>query len=114
MMQMDGAQWANVIASGLVALCAAVFAVTYHRLAPWRATSTGRHMMAFSTTIGVLGLYTCVITFLSPGGVAAVVLRVARVVILLTIAGLLLQRTRMVVAAQREDDSEESSDRTGV
>lgn len=97
---MDPTQWANVAASALVFLLAARFVVTYHRMAPWRGSTTGRHMMAFTATIGALSLYGALIVFTPPDGPVAVVLRVARVVLLLMVAGLLRQRRHMVVQAQ--------------
>jgi len=96
---MDCAQLANTAASGLVALCCAVFVVVYHRYAPWRSTSVGRHVMMFTIAIGALALYTVVIT-LWPSGAPAAALRFSRTLLLLIIAGLVVQRTRMVWAAQ--------------
>lgn len=92
--------WANASASGAVALAAVVFVVTYQRLAPWRESQAGRHIMTFSAAVGALGAYTVAVT-LWPDGPAATVLRVARVVVVLGLAGLLVQRTWMVIRAQR-------------
>ncbi|MFI0894904.1 hypothetical protein [Streptomyces sp. NPDC020983] len=97
---MSWAEVANAAASGAVALAAAVFVVTYNVLAPWRASATGRHVMTFSAAVGALGAYTVAVT-LWPDGTAATVLRVARVVVVLGLAGLLVQRTWMVIRAQR-------------
>lgn len=106
---MDCAQLANTAASGLVALCCAVFVVVYHRHAPWRSTSVGRHVMTFTIAIGALALYTVVIT-IWPEGAPAAALRFSRTVLLLVIAGLVLQRTHMVLSAQHRgqllDDTE--------
>lgn len=96
---MDCAQIANNAASGLVALCSLVFAVVYHRHAPWRSTPVGRHLMLFTLAIGALGAYTVVVTAW-PEGIAATILRFARTLLLLLIAALVMQRTRMVLAAQ--------------
>jgi uncharacterized membrane protein YdcZ (DUF606 family) len=106
-MDMDCAQFANTTASGLVALCCAVFAVVYHRNAPWRSTSIGRHVMAFTIAIGALGAYTVLVT-IWPNGPTGTVLRAARTLLLLLIAALVIQRTRMVLSAQHQDDLEGS------
>jgi hypothetical protein len=55
--------------------------------------------MLFTMAIGALGLYTILIT-LWPEGVPALILRTARTVLLVVIAGLVVQRTRMVISAQ--------------
>ncbi|MEW2402115.1 hypothetical protein [Streptomyces sp. NPDC046862] len=96
---MDWAQLANTAASGLVALCCVTFAVVYHRHAPWRSTAVGRHVMLFTIAIGALALYTVLVTFW-PEGPATAVLRSARTLLLLVIAGLVVQRTHMVLTAQ--------------
>jgi hypothetical protein len=95
------AEWANTAVSGLVALCAMVFVVTYHRLAPWRGSGVGWYLMSFVVTIGMLGAYTVVIMAVGVDGPAATVLRLVRTVLLLTVAGLLLQGTRAMWRAQR-------------
>jgi hypothetical protein len=95
---MTWTQWANAAASCAVFAAALVFCVTYHRLAPWRASETGRHVMAVTAVIGLLGAYTAVIS-LWPG--AAPPLRVVRIVVVLAMAGLLVQRKFMVIRAQR-------------
>ncbi|MFI0897052.1 hypothetical protein [Streptomyces sp. NPDC020983] len=97
---MSWAEVANAVASGAVALAAVAFVATYHALAPWRASATGRHVMTFSAAVGALGAYTVAVT-LWPDGTAATVLRVARVVVVLGLAGLLVQRTWMVIRAQK-------------
>ena len=101
---MDCAQLANTFASGLVALCCAVFAVVYHRYAPWRSTAVGRHVMTFTLAIGALSAYTVVITIWQEG-VPATVFRSVRTLVLLLIAALVIQRTRMVLVAQHRDPS---------
>lgn len=107
---MDWDVWANNGASALVAVAAAVFVVAYSLLAPWSRSETGRHLMSFTAAIGLLGLYTVCITAWPSGGAAAV-LRVARVVLLVAVAGLLVQRTRMLIRAQRKP---RRKDRDGV
>ncbi|WP_428849366.1 putative phage holin [Streptomyces cucumeris] len=94
-------QLVNVIASGLVFLACAGFAATYHRLAPWWRSDIGRNLMAFAGAVGMLCLYTMLITEW-PEGCMATVLRSCRVAVLVAIAALMAQRTRMVVRAQRE------------
>ena len=100
-MDLDTTQLANVSASGLVALCCTVFAIVYHVHAPWRSTPVGRHLMAFTLAIGALTAYTVIVS-IWPDGITATVLRSARTVLLLVIAGLVLQRTRMVLSAQHK------------
>ncbi|MFF9287496.1 putative phage holin [Streptomyces griseosporeus] len=96
---MDWAQIANIAASGLVALCALVFAGVYHLHAPWRSTAVGRHVMTFTVAVGALGAYTVLVT-IWPTGPTTSVLRTARTVLLILIAGLIIQRIRMVLSAQ--------------
>ncbi|MGW4810568.1 putative phage holin [Kitasatospora cineracea] len=102
MVELDAAQWANVSASGLVAVSSASAAVMYHVRAPWRRSRIGRHIMAVTVSVGLLGLYTVLITLVWPSGPAAAVLRVSRCVLLVVMAGLMVQRVRLVVDAQRE------------
>lgn len=102
-MQLDVAQWANVSASGLVAVSAGVAAVIYHLRAPWRRTRIGRHIMAVTVAIGLLCLYTVLVTLVWPTGPVTAVLRVARTVLQVVLAGLLIQRARLVVEAQRHE-----------
>ncbi|MER6249397.1 putative phage holin [Streptomyces griseorubiginosus] len=98
---MDCAQLANTAASALVALCCTVFAIVYHRHAPWRSTSVGRHVMLFTIAIGLLTLYTVLVT-IWPTGPTTSVLRFSRTLLLLLIASLVVQRTHMVLRAQRQ------------
>lgn len=100
---MSVAEVLNMSVSGLVFLCAVAFIVTYHRLAPWRSTPMGWHLMLLSGALGALGAYTVVISIVGLDGPAATVLRLVRAALLLLVAGLLLQRTRMVIRAQRKD-----------
>jgi hypothetical protein len=97
---MDWAEVANVAASALIGVAAAVFVTAYAVLAPWRRSGMGRHVMAFSAAVGLLGVYT-VLAAVWPHGVAATALRVIRVALLVALAALLVQRTWMVVRAQR-------------
>ncbi|CAK7288552.1 putative phage holin [Streptomyces misionensis] len=96
---MDCSQLANLTASALVTLTCLIFAVVYHLYAPWRSTAVGRHLMAFTLTLGALTAYT-VATTLWPTGDPAVALRWTRILVLVLIAALVMQRTRMVVRAQ--------------
>jgi hypothetical protein len=98
---MGWARWANTAASALVAAAAGGFAAVYAVLAPWRRSEVGRHVMAVTAAIGLLGLYTVLITAW-PDGAAATALRVVRVVLLVALAALLVQRTWMVIRAQRD------------
>lgn len=98
---MNLGQWVNTAVSGFVALCAIVFIVTYHRLAPWRGSGVGWYVMAFAATIGMLATYTVVITAVGIEGTTATVLRMIRSCLLLTVAGLLIQATRTMIRSQR-------------
>lgn len=112
---MDCAQLANTAASGLVTLCCAVFAVVYHRHAPWRSTAVGRHLMMFTLAIGALGAYTVLITIWQEGAPASA-MRFVRTLILLLIAALVMQRTLMVLKAQHQGalhDTQHESDDPG-
>lgn len=93
----------NVVASGLVALAAGAFVWHYHRRAPWMTTPTGRRLMSLITVLGLLGMYTVLIT-VWPDGVVAAVLRIARTVVQLLIAGLITQLTRTVIRVQRDSE----------
>ena len=97
---MNCSQLANITASGLVALCCAVFVIVYNRHAPWRSTAVGRHLMTFTIAVGALCLYTVLVT-IWPVGIPAIVLRSVRTLLLLFIAALVVQRTHMVLSAQR-------------
>ncbi|MEU6347225.1 hypothetical protein ABZ883_40535 [Streptomyces sp. NPDC046977] len=98
----DPARLTNLIGSGLVALACARFVIIYHLRAPWRRTATGRHIMGLVAVIGVLGLYTILIT-VWPEGLFADILRAVRSTILVVMAAVILGFTRMVTHAQRQD-----------
>jgi hypothetical protein len=99
---MNWAQISNITASGLVATASLAFAVVYHLRAPWRSTPVGRHLMAFTAAIGLLGLYTIAIT-IWPDGTPATLLRAARTGLLLVIAALVMQRIHMVISVQHRN-----------
>ncbi|MET9222303.1 hypothetical protein ABZX65_26555 [Streptomyces sp. NPDC003300] len=92
---------ANVCTSGAIAVTAAVFAVTYQRVAPWWTTRVGRHLMALTATVGLFGAYTVLIYFWPHGAVAAV-LRCCRVAIGLGMIVLLVRQSWLLVRTQRE------------
>lgn len=98
----DPARLINLVGSGLVALAAARFVVIYHLRAPWRSTATGRHIMTLVAVLGILGLYTILIT-IWPEGLLADILRAVRSTILLVMAVLISGFTRMVTDAQRKE-----------
>ncbi|MBK3572573.1 hypothetical protein JHN63_01790 [Streptomyces sp. MBT65] len=87
------AELLNAVVSGLVALCSVAFLAEYTRRARWEAHAVGRYFVIAVATIGLLGLYTVVITFIDLDGTLASVLRVVRSLLLLGIAGLLVQAT---------------------
>lgn len=97
---MSIAQILNLAVSALVFLCSMTFVGTYHLMAPWRRTYMGWHLMLFTGAIGLLGLYTVVVTITGLDGAPAMVLRYVRSSLLLLVAGLMLQRTWMVWTAQ--------------
>ncbi|MFW3477358.1 putative phage holin [Streptomyces microflavus] len=97
---MSFAQILNLAVSALVFVCSAAFVVTYHLMAHWRRTYMGWHLMLFTGAIGLLGLYTVVVTITGLDGTPAMVLRYVRSALLLLVAGLMIQRTWMVWTAQ--------------
>lgn len=98
-------QLANVSASGLVFFASLVFAITYHLRAPWRSTAIGRHIMAVTISMGLLGLYTVLVT-IWPHGPTVGALRVGRTVLLASLAAQLAWRTRLMIDAQRDHPTE--------
>ena len=94
-------QLANLSASGLVFIASLIFATAYYLRAPWRATPIGRHIMAVTISMGLLGLYTVIAT-LWPHGPAIGALRIGRTMLLLSLALQLGQRTRLLVNVQRD------------
>src|SRR5690242_17475422 len=99
---MDAAQLANLAASALIAVTAAVAGVVYHVRAAWWRSAWGWNVMLVTIAIGLLGLYTVVVTLVWPMGPVTAVLRVARTVLLVLLSGALMQRTRLVLSAQRD------------
>jgi hypothetical protein len=99
---MDAAQVANLAASALVAATAGVAATVYHLRARWWRTPWGRNVMSVTVSVGLLGLYTVLVTLVWPTGPVLAALRVTRTVVLVLLAALLLQRTGLVLDAQRE------------
>ncbi|MFJ3794920.1 hypothetical protein ACIPSJ_01390 [Streptomyces sp. NPDC090088] len=89
---MTVAELLNASVSGVVAVCAAAFIAEYTRRARWEDHAVGWYFVAAVATIGLLGLYTVVITIVVDGPVASV-LRVVRSLLLLGVAGLLVQAT---------------------
>jgi hypothetical protein len=101
-------QWVNAAASLLATIACVGFVVAYHLRAPWWRSEVGRNLVGFAAAVGLLCLYTVLVT-VWPEGSFVVVARAVRTAVLLAVAGLMLQRTRMLVKAQRE-----YRDRTGV
>lgn len=112
---MSPAQILNLAVSALVFLCSLVFVVTYHVMAPWRRTPMGWHLMLFTAAIGLLGLYTVVVTITGLDGTPAMVLRYVRSALLAFVAVLIVQRTWMVWTAQHQSarPAPTSDSRTG-
>lgn len=101
-------QWVNVAGSALAALACTAFAVTYHLRAAWWRSGTGRNLMGLPVAIGLLFLYTVLVS-LWPDGCLAIVLRGVRTLLAVAISVLMVQRIRILLSAQRE-----SRNRTGV
>jgi hypothetical protein len=101
-------QWVNVAASMLAFAACAVFASAYHLRATWWRTEVGRNLMGFAGAVGLLCLYTVLVT-VWPDGCFAIVARGVRTALLVAIALLMFQRTRLFIQAQREHQH-----RTGV
>jgi hypothetical protein len=101
-------QWINVAGSALAALVCAAFVVIYHLKTTWWRSGTGRNLMGLPAAIGLLFLYTVLVT-VWPDGCIATVLRGVRTALALAISALMAQRIRILLKAQREH-----RDRTGV
>ncbi|MFJ4792469.1 putative phage holin [Kitasatospora purpeofusca] len=93
-------QLANWAASLLLAVASGAAAVVYHRRAPWRRTRIGQHVMTVTVAVGLLGLYTVLVS-LWPDGLLATVLRVGRTVLVLVLAVSMVQRVILIADAQR-------------
>lgn len=100
-MALDAAQLANVSASGLITVAATVAATVYQLKADWWRSKWGWNLMGVTVSIGLLGLYTVLVSLVWPAGPVTAILRVVRTVVLVVLAGLLLQRTQLVLDAQR-------------
>ncbi|WP_055693015.1 putative phage holin [Streptomyces prasinopilosus] len=101
---MDGLsidQWVNATASMLAFAACAGFAAVYHWRATWWRTEVGRNLMGFAVTVGLLCLYTVLVT-LWPDGCFVVIARWMRTVLLLAVAALMVQRTRLFIRAQQD------------
>jgi hypothetical protein len=98
-------QLINVTMSALAFLACAIFAVVYHAKAPWWRSTTGWNLMGFAGAVGLLCLYTVLIT-IWPEGCAATVLRSVRTAVLVAMTILMAQRTRMVIRAQRGKETD--------
>ena len=101
-------QWVNVTASMLAFLACTGFAVVYHLRATWWRSEVGRNLMGFAGAVGLLCLYTLVVT-VWPDGSLVTVARSGRTLVLVAVAVLMVQRTRLFLKAQQEHHG-----RTGV
>ncbi|WP_405506300.1 hypothetical protein OG323_05925 [Streptomyces cyaneofuscatus] len=90
----------NVTTSAVMAATGVVFMVTYHLLAPWWRSETGRHLMGFGAAVTALSAYTVAITAWPEFWP----LRLVRTIVVLAIAALFIQRTVMVIRAQRHQE----------
>lgn len=98
-------QLINVIMSALAFLACAIFAAVYHAKAPWWRSTTGWNLMGFAGAVGILCLYTVLIT-IWPNGCGAAALRGVRIAVLFAMSILMTQRTRMVIRAQRRGETD--------
>lgn len=105
---MDWDQISNAAGSAVLVLACTTFMIVYHLLAPWRKSEIGRHMMTFAAALGLLGLYTVLISICSDGA-GATALRVLRTLLVVALAALMAQRTRMVIRAQRSTPADKES-----
>ncbi|GGW15710.1 hypothetical protein GCM10018980_52120 [Streptomyces capoamus] len=95
--------WMNAVMSALGAVACAVFVITYHLRATWWRSEVGRNQMAFAATIGLLCLYTVLVTFLQNDECAMLVLRSLSILVRLAVVVLMVQRTRLLLQAQRQN-----------
>jgi hypothetical protein len=108
MNEMGVDQWINVAGSALAALVCAAFVVIYHLRITWWRTDLGRNQMGLPAAIGLLFLYTVLVS-VWPDGCFATVMRGVRSVLAVAVSVLMVQRIRILLRVQRE-----SRDRTGV
>jgi hypothetical protein len=94
-------QWFNVVASMLAVAACVGFVVAYHLHAPWWRSGVGRNLVGFAAAVGMLCLYTVLVT-VWPDGCFIIVARSVRTAVLLAVAALMVQRTRMLLKAQQE------------
>ncbi|BFP50040.1 hypothetical protein KCMC57_64080 (plasmid) [Kitasatospora sp. CMC57] len=97
---MDAAQLANLAGSALLLLTAVVAAVVYCAKADWWRSAWGWNVMIVTVSIGLLGLYTLVVTLIWPAGPVTAALRVARTVLQVILSAALVQRTHLMLEAQ--------------
>jgi hypothetical protein len=101
-------QWVNVGGSALAALACFTFTGVYHVRVAWWRSETGRNLMGLPIAIGLLFLYTVLVS-LWPDGCFAIVMRAVRSLVAVAIVALMVQRLRILLRAQQE-----SRNRTGV
>jgi len=94
-------QWVNAVASMLAFLACTGFAVIYHLRATWWRSEVGRNLMGFAGAVGLLCLYTVLVT-IWPDGSFVIVARSVRTALLTAITLLMVQRTRLFIRAQQE------------
>lgn len=98
---MDAAQISNLTASGLVCASSATAATVYHLRARWWQSRTGRHIMGVTISVGLLGLYTILVSLVWRTGPVAAGLRIGRTVVLVFLAVMMMQRVLLVIDAQK-------------
>lgn len=102
---MDVAQVVNVTASGGIAVTALTVVVVYHVKAKWWQSAWGWNVMTVTVAVGLLGLYTVLVTLVWPAGPVTAVLRICRTVVLLVLGGALVQRAGLMLEPPpRKDD----------
>lgn len=102
---MDTAQIANLAASGLVCASSTTAATVYHRRTLWWRSWMGRHIMTVTVSVGLLGLYTILVSLVWPVGTMAAALRIGRTGVLVVLAVAMVQRVFLVIDAQKQSST---------
>lgn len=98
---MDAAQIANLAGSAFLAAAALTAATVYHLRTPWWRTWMGRHIMGVTVSVGLLGLYTLLVSLVWPTGPVASALRIGRTVDTVFLGVMMVLRVLLVIDAQR-------------
>jgi hypothetical protein len=99
---MDAAQISNLAASGLVCASSMTAATIYHLRTRWWRSWMGRHIMTVTISVGLLGLYTLLVSLVWRTGPMAAALRIGRTGVLVVLAVAMVQRVFLVIDAQKQ------------